>query len=102
MDGQATTEFAPKLFRVRSSTPSTDLGSAIAHAVMEEPEIVMLPVVLMRAVGAGAINQAIKAIPVAKGFVVGFGVHIVFDANFFHGKAVEGEILGLEISVMRR
>jgi stage V sporulation protein S len=84
------------IFRVRSSTPSTDLGSAIAHAVMDGREVVL------RAVGAGAINQAVKALPIAKQFVVGFGVTLLFDANFFHGKAVEGEILGIAITVLRR
>jgi stage V sporulation protein S len=84
------------VFRVRSSTSSTDLGSAVAHGVMGGREVEM------RAVGAGAINQAVKAIPIAKGFVVGFGVQLIFDANFFHGTAVEGEILGVAISVVRR
>lgn len=97
MEAQATpTAPVEHIFRVRSSTPSTDLGSAIAHAVMDNREVVL------RAVGAGAINQAIKALPIAKGFVVGFGVTLLFDANFFHGTAVEGEILGVAITVLKR
>ncbi|MBD0734099.1 hypothetical protein BGM09_01310 [Streptomyces sp. CBMA29] len=71
------------------------MGSAIAHAVMDGRTVVL------RAVGAGAINQAVKALPIAKGFVVGYGVRLYFDANFFHGQAVEGEILGIAISVFR-
>jgi stage V sporulation protein SpoVS len=47
------------VFRVRSSTSSTDLGSAVAHGVMGGREVEM------RAVGAGAINQAVNAMGTA-------------------------------------
>lgn len=84
------------VFRVRSSTPSTDLGSAIAHAVMGGRKVEM------RAVGAGAVNQAIKAIPIAKSYVIGFGAEIVMDVNNFHGHSADGDIIGIAIPVMRR
>lgn len=85
-----------KVFRVKGSTASTDLASAIAHAVGAGHEVVL------KAVGAGAINQAVKALPIAKSFVASFGTQLLFDANFFHGTAPEGEILGVAITVLRR
>ncbi|WP_220289719.1 stage V sporulation protein S [Streptomyces sp. MBT84] len=40
-------------------TPPPELGSSIAHAIKSGSQVVL------KAVGAGAINQAVKAIPVA-------------------------------------
>lgn len=94
MDTQApSSSDLEKIFRVKSSTASTDLGSAMAHAINDGHQVVM------RAVGAGAINQAVKAIPIAKSFVASFGTQLLCDVNFFHGTAPEGDILGVAIRV---
>lgn len=106
METQQASASAPeKIFRVKSATASTDLGSAIAHAVREGNEVVL------RAVGAGAINQAVKSVPIAKSFVASFGMHLLCDITFFHGQAQESsvggpaqekDILGVAIRVLPR
>lgn len=106
MDTQVTPPANEHIFRVRSSTPSTELGSAIAHAVMGGGNVVL------RAVGAGAVNQAIKALPIAKEFVEEKGIYLVFDVDRFQGKtaglpaelgrATEGKLIGMAITVLRR
>ncbi|MGW3153678.1 stage V sporulation protein S [Streptomyces sp. NPDC001089] len=83
-----------KEFRVKSTTPPPELGSAIAHAIKSGYEIVL------KAVGAGAINQAVKAIPIAQSFVSSFGTKLTEEITFFRSKTPEGEILGIAIRVM--
>lgn len=51
------------VLRVSSSSSVTSVGSAIAHAVYDSRRVVL------RAVGAGAVNQAMKAAAVARGYV---------------------------------
>jgi len=83
-------------FRVKSTTPPPELGSAIAHAIKSGDEIVL------KAVGAGAINQAVKSIPIAQSFVSSFGTRLCEEITFFRSKTDEGEILGIAIHVMSR
>ncbi|MEU1816052.1 stage V sporulation protein S [Streptomyces roseifaciens] len=89
-----TQETPEKEFRVKSITPPPELGSAIAHAVKSGHQVVL------KAVGAGAINQAVKAIPIAQSFVSSFGTELIQKITFFRSKAPEGEILGIAIRVI--
>ncbi|MEV7902205.1 stage V sporulation protein S [Streptomyces anulatus] len=89
-----TTDVPEKEFRVKSVTPPPELGSAIAHAVKSGHQVVL------KAVGAGAINQAVKAIPIAQSFVSSFGTRLTEEITFFRSKTPEGEILGIAIRVM--
>lgn len=89
-----TTDVSEKEFRVKSVTPPPELGSAIAHAVKSGHQVVL------KAVGAGAINQAVKAIPIAQSFVSSFGTKLTEEITFFRSKTQEGEILGIAIRVM--
>ncbi|MGW3273905.1 stage V sporulation protein S [Streptomyces kronopolitis] len=83
-----------KEFRVKSTTPPPELGSAIAHAIKSGSQIDLM------AVGAGAINQAVKSIPIAQSFVSSFGTSLTEEIRFFRSKSPEGEILGIAIRVM--
>jgi stage V sporulation protein SpoVS len=62
---------------VRSSTPATSLGSAIAHSVREKKRVTV------RAVGQSAVSQTCKALAIAKGFTASEGHHLTFDVSFF-------------------
>jgi stage V sporulation protein S len=88
---------AEKVFRVKSTTAPLDLGSAIAHAIYDGKHVVL------RAVGAGAVNQAVKSIPVAQSFVASYGIDLVQRISFFHGKPRDGdtstELVGITIRV---
>ncbi|MFD9815096.1 stage V sporulation protein S [Streptomyces sp. NPDC059080] len=83
-----------KEFRVKSTTPPPELGSAIAHGIKAGHHVVL------KAVGAGAINQAVKAIPIAQSFVSSFGTSLTEEITFFRSKSPEGELLGIAIRVM--
>lgn len=49
--------------KVKSSSSATNLASAIANNVYENRKVVL------RAIGAGAVNQAVKAIAIAQSYV---------------------------------
>lgn len=83
-----------KVFRVKSTTSPPELGSAIAHAIADGRQVVL------RAVGAGAVNQAVKSIPIAQSFVASYGTDLVQKIAFFKGHAREGELVGVSIRVM--
>ena len=64
------------LLKVSSSTKVNSLAGAIAGIIREEG------VAEMSAIGAGAVNQAIKAIATAKGFLSPGGISIVCIPSF--------------------
>lgn len=80
-------------FRVKSVTVPPDLGSAIAHAIRDGKHVIL------KAVGAGALNQAAKAVPIAQSFVASYGIDLVQKITFFNGTTPDGDIVGLAIRV---
>ena len=80
--------------RVGSSTNPQSLANAIAHAVLDGGR---RPVIL-RAVGAGAVNQAIKASAIARGLVASTGVDLTLRPGFAN---VPGREAGKEISAIK-
>jgi stage V sporulation protein S len=64
------------ILRVSAKTPPQDLASAIAHACYDgKPPT-------LRAIGAGAVNQGIKALIIANQYVASKGMSIVFRPGF--------------------
>jgi stage V sporulation protein S len=53
---------------VKSSSSAASLASAISHAVYDGKRVTL------RAIGAGAVNQAMKAIAIANSFVAPRGI----------------------------
>lgn len=51
------------IIRVAGKTPASKLASAITHAVLDKGHVTL------RAIGAGPVNQAVKAIAIAQSFV---------------------------------
>jgi stage V sporulation protein S len=64
------------LLRVKSTTSVPGLASAISHAIYDDQPI------SLRAIGAGALSQAVKAIAVARGHVAPRGVDLVCTPGF--------------------
>lgn len=60
-----------EMLKVSSKSNPNDVAGAIA-GVLSEKELVE-----MQAVGAGAVNQAVKAIAIARGFVATLGVNLI-------------------------
>lgn len=51
------------VLRVKSSSSAASLASALSHAIYDNKKVIL------RAIGAGAVNQAVKAIAIANGYV---------------------------------
>ncbi len=62
--------------RVSSKSKSNSLAGAIAGVVREKGEVEV------QTVGAGALNQAVKAIAIARGFLVPSGIDLVCVPSF--------------------
>ncbi|MGD1995247.1 MAG: stage V sporulation protein S [Anaerolineae bacterium] len=78
------------LLKVASNSPSTAVAGAIAGMVREGKE----PIV--QAIGAGAVNQAIKAVVIARTYLAEDGIDIACVPSF-----VEVEIEGQERTAVR-
>lgn len=64
------------VLKVAASSPPATLASAIAHAVYDSKPVVL------RAVGAGAVNQAVKAIAIAQSYVAPRGITLTCRPGF--------------------
>lgn len=64
------------LLRVRNNSDASKLASAIAHGVYDKRDVTI------RAIGAGAVNQAVKAMAIAQGFVGAKGISLSFRPGF--------------------
>jgi stage V sporulation protein S len=92
---ETTSELEDVVFKVKASANPLKLGSAIAHTISAGGSVEL------RAIGAGAVNQAMKSIPIAKSFVASYGITLLADPTFFHGEVKEGDIQGLAIRVFK-
>jgi stage V sporulation protein S len=64
------------VLRVSSKSNPNSVAGAIAGSLSEKGNIEI------QAIGAGALNQAIKAIAIARGFVAPSGVNLIFVPAF--------------------
>jgi stage V sporulation protein S len=62
--------------RVASRTPTPELAAAISHAIYDGKKV------LLRAIGAGAVNQAVKALVVAQSYVAQRGLVLANRPGF--------------------
>ena len=72
--------------RVSASSNPQSVASAIAHAIYDKREV------KLRAVGAGAVNQAVKAIAIARGYVAPRGMDLTDKPGFTTIGSRDGEI----------
>lgn len=72
--------------RVSASSNPQSVASAIAHAIYDKHEV------KLRAVGAGAVNQAVKAIAISRGYVAPRGMDLVCKPGFTTIESRDGEI----------
>ncbi|MBI5880406.1 MAG: stage V sporulation protein S [Chloroflexi bacterium] len=78
------------VFKVTARSRSTSVAGAIAGVIREGQ------IAEVQAIGAGAVNQAIKAIAIARGYLVRDGIDIVCVPNF-----VEVDIEGQERTALK-
>ena len=79
--------------RVSGGSSAQQVGSAIAHALYENP------VVKLRAVGASAVNQAVKAIAIARGYVAPRGLDLTCKPGFTTIESREGTISAIVFTI---
>lgn len=75
-----------KYLRVGGGSNPQSVASAIAHAIYDTRQVIM------RAVGASAVNQAVKAIAIARGYVAPRGLDLTCKPGFTSIESRDGEI----------
>jgi len=78
------------VIRVAAQSKSTAVAGAIAGVVREEGRVEI------QAIGAGAVNQALKAAAIARGFLLLDGLDVICVPSF-----VDVEIEGIERTAIR-
>jgi stage V sporulation protein S len=78
------------LFKVSTASHSTAIAGAIAKSVREGKTV------LLQTIGAGAVNQAVKAISIARSYLIDDHLDVVFVASF-----VDLEVDGNERTAIR-
>lgn len=82
-----------QVLRVSASSNPQSVASAIAHAIYDKHEV------KMRAVGAGAVNQAVKAMAIARGYVAPRGLDLVCKPGFTTIESRDGEISAIVFAI---
>lgn len=72
--------------RVGGGSNPQSVASAIAHAIYDARQV------KLRAVGASAVNQAVKAIAIARGYVAPRGLDLTCKPGFTEIESHEGKI----------
>ncbi len=67
-----------KILKVSNNSNSSSVAGAIAGLIKEQSTVEI------DAVGAGAVNQAIKAIAIARGFVAPIGINLICIPAFMN------------------
>lgn len=73
------------ILRIKSSSNAQAIASALSHAVYDNRKV------KMRAIGAGAVNQAVKACAIARGYVAPRGIDLSFKPGFETVDMPDGE-----------
>lgn len=86
-------ESEEQFLRVSAGSNPQAVASAIAHAIYENRTC------KLRAVGAGAVNQAVKAIAVARGYAAPRGYNLTCIPSFTSIDSREGQISAIVLTV---
>lgn len=82
-----------EILKISSKSTPNSIAGAIAGQIKEKGKSEL------RAIGAGAINQAIKAIVIARGFLTPSGIEIVCIPSFIEVKFDREERTGIKLIV---
>jgi len=82
------------ILRVSASSNPQAVASAIAHAIYENRQC------KIRAVGAGAVNQAVKAIAIARGYTAPRGLDLSCIPGFASIESHDGQISAIVFSIV--
>lgn len=79
--------------RVSAGSNPQSVAAAIAHAIYENRAV------KLRAVGAGAVNQAVKAMAIARGYVAPRGLDLTCKPGFTTIESRDGEISAIVFAI---
>ena len=79
--------------RVSAGSNPQSVASAIAHAVYEHKSV------KLRAVGAGSVNQAVKGIAIARGYVAPRGYDLICKPGFTSIQSRDGDISAILFTI---
>jgi stage V sporulation protein S len=79
--------------RVSAGSNPQSVASAIAHAIYDNRQV------KLRAVGAGAVNQAVKALAIARGYVAPRGLDLTCKPGFTTIESRDGEISAIVFAI---
>ena len=79
--------------RVGAGSSPQLVASAIAHAIYDSHHVDV------RAIGAGAVNQAVKAIAIARGYAAPRGFNLACSPGFKNVNSKDGEITSIVFNV---
>lgn len=79
-----------EILKISNKSNPNAIAGAIAGQIGEKKESEL------RAIGAGAINQAVKAIAIARGFVASKGINLVCIPAFMNTNINNEEVTGIK------
>lgn len=82
------------VLRVKGTASVPPLASAISHAIYERKTVTL------RAIGASAISQAIKAVAVARGYVAPRGIDLMVIPGFTDVEMPDGRVTAITLRVL--
>ena len=85
-----------EVLKVSSKPKPSSVAGALANAFRERPTVEI------QAVGAGSLNQAIKAIAIARGFLVSSGIDIVVIPSFKEVMVNNNEKTAIKLRIEKR
>lgn len=83
-----------QVLRVSAGSNPQSVASAIAHSIYETRAC------KVRAVGAGAVNQAVKAIAIARGYTAPRGLDLMCVPGFASIESHDGQISAIVFSIV--
>lgn len=87
------TEDSETLLRVAGGTPANDLAAAISHGVYDGRTVTL------RAIGAGAVNQAVKGVIIASSLVAPRGLILSMRGGFQEVEMRDGPTTAIVLKV---
>jgi stage V sporulation protein S len=82
-----------QILRVSAGSNPQSVASAIAHSIYESRSC------KVRAVGAGAVNQAVKAIAIARGYTAPRGLDLTCIPGFASIESHDGQISAIVFAI---
>lgn len=96
MNGDQTIQVTPGTLKVSARSNPNAVAGALAAVIRERDNAEI------QAVGAGAINQAIKAVAIARSYLKGSEIDVVCVPSFITVEISEHERTGISLAIERR